>query len=304
MALAISLERSLLPPFAASSGKGSPRKVHWVGGNTPVEPGQVDTSGGNDNPNPKSPRGYDRIADIKLGDVLLAQRNFTRLLIPSPTPGWVAPGYFCSLPLARTVERRPSAIFGRVKSCYPTDGQVLNVREMELLFPVPKKQPLELNLVRDDLDYESAELMQSYCAKIKLFISESEQSEFLRAENTFLQQGYATEIIPRYVDLVDVNEHNKTDFPDVIIVSSRWFAQARELSNGQAYEKLHQLIRWGKVIVNYHPPTAEGGVRTLNRELGFQFGFTDTVLIEPETPEQALTIVSRSFNGIFDQGMR
>lgn len=191
-----------------------------------------------------------------------------------------------------------------MKACYPSDGYIQNIREMELLFPKPENAPLELNIRHDDIDFGSGIVAQSYCATIKIFIAPAEQADFAKFEDVFLQYGYIPEFITRYVDLVDVNEFNYTDFPDVLVVSSRWFESACEVSDGQAYEKLHQLIKWNKTVVNYHPLNVEREVRTLNRELGFKHGFTDTALIEPETPAQTLEFVSRTFDRIFMQGMR
>jgi len=304
MTLALSLRRSILLPHEISTGNGSPRKVHWVGGKTPVEPGQNHAQNGDKNSGGKPSDGYHSLSKIKLGEVKQAFHNFQSLIIPSYTPGWVAPGYFCSIPLAQTAEYRPLAIFGRVKACYPSDGYIQNIHEMELLFPKPRSEPLELNIRRDDVDFESGGLAQSYCANIKIFLAPHEQIDFAQFENVFLQHGYFPEFITRYVDLVDVNEFNHNEFPDVLVVSSRWFESARESSDGQVYEKLHQLIKWGKTVVNYHPLNMDNDIRTLNRELGFKHGFTDTALIEPETPAQTLEFVSRTFDRIFMQGMR
>ncbi|MBK9007517.1 MAG: hypothetical protein IPM31_11060 [Anaerolineae bacterium] len=304
MTLAISFRRSIFLPQEISSGSDSPRKVHWVGGKAPVEPKQNHAQNGDHNSGGKSSGSYHSLSHIKFGEVQQAFHNFLPILIPSDTPGWVAPGYFCFIPLAQAAEYRPSAVFGRVKACYPSDGVLQNIREMELWFPKPGHEPLELNIRRRDIDFESDLLGQSYCAKIHIFISPGEQADFARFEGIFLQHGYIPEFITRYVDLADVNEFNHNDFPDVIVVSSRWFESAREISDGQIYEKLHQLIKWRKTVVNYHPLNVGHDVRTLNRELGFKHGFTDTALIEPETPAQTLEFVSRTFDRIFMQGMR
>lgn len=304
MTLALSLRRSISLPREISTGNGSSRKVHWVGGKTPVEPKQNHAQHGGDDSGRRSSGVYHSLSEIKFGEVHQAYRNFQPLIVPSDTPGWVAPGYFCSIPLAQAVEYRPSAIFGRVKACYPSDGYVQNIREMELLFPKPGSEPLELNIRRHDIDFESGALAQSYRAAVKIFIAPAEQADFAQFKDAFLQYGYVPEFITRYVDLADVNEFNYNEFPDVVVVSSRWFESAREVSDGQAYEKLRQLIKWNKTVANYHPSNMDNDVRALNRELGFKHGFTDTVLIEPETPAQTLEFVSRTFDRIFMQGMR
>ena len=304
MTLALSFRRSILQPREISTGNGSPRKVHWVGGKNTVETNQNHAQHGDNNPGKKPSSGYHSLSDIQIGDVNQAYRNFHPIIAPSLTPGWVAPGYFCAIPLAQTNEHRPSAVFGRVKSCYPADGYVQNIHEMELLFPKPGSEPLELNIRHRDIAFESAVPAQSYCARLKIFLSPPEQADFARFEDICLQYGYMPEFISRYVDLVDVNEFNHNDFPDVVVVSSRWFENAREASDGQVYEKLHQLIKWNKTVVNYHPLTSENDARALNRELGFKHGFTDLALIEPETPAQTLEFVSRTFDRIFMQGMR
>ena len=303
MTLAVSLGRTLIFPHSIQEGGGNPRKVHWTGGKEPVDLNQSQggkqggDSGKGDN------RGYHSLSEVKIGDVSDAFEFFKAQLSASRLPTWIARGYFCMIHLARKNGHRPSAIFGRVKTCYPSDGYLQNIHEMELLYPKLGGKPLEINLHSDDINHSSDIPSQSYCVKVKCFVTPQDQAEFTGYENTFLQHGYETEFIPRHIDMLDVNEFNQAAFPRVIVVSSRWFASAREISQGQVYEKLHQLIKWNKTIINYHPSGAGCDTRTLNQELGFKYGFSNTVLIEPETPQQTLQIVAQSFDRNFLEGM-
>jgi hypothetical protein len=58
------------------------------------------------------------------------------------------------------------------------------------------------------------------------------------------------------------------------------------------------------LIFNYHPEDRlPREIQRLNKVLGLKAGFTDTFLIEPETPEQTVNILARAFDKLFQQPM-
>jgi hypothetical protein len=67
---------------------------------------------------------------------------------------------------------------------------------------------------------------------------------------------------------------------------------------------LRKLIEWDNLLLNYHPDHTPYDVKTLNRELGFQYGYTNFVLIESRDAGQALHIIKPTFEKIFAQSIK
>lgn len=302
MALEIALRSSLLLPRFLQAGDGEPRKAHWVGNKESTHRGRSQDSGGqnnNETPKKKTSRGYRDLSTITLGEVDEAYKFFANQLLPSPYPSWIAQNYFCMMHLADRGDDYPPAVFGRVKTCYPSDGQIQNIREMELSFPRKEGKPDTVLLRAGDV--LSAE---SYCVRVKFLVSAEEAAEFAEHGDLLAQQGFIPEISASYIDLLENNEHNHMSLPWLFVIGSRWFASIPESIQPDVREKLAKLTYWSKLIFNYHPEYLNRGIRTLNRELGYKAGFTDHVLIEPEDPRQTAQIVAKMFEVIFKQGMR
>jgi hypothetical protein len=64
--------------------------------------------------------------------------------------------------------------------------------------------------------------------------------------------------------------------------------------------KMEKMLHWEKHIFNYHPNWLPKEVNTLNRILGYKYGFTSTVLTEPENPQEINLIIKNTFNQIFE----
>src|SRR6266508_771742 len=151
MALDLSLRRWLLLPRFIQTGNGEPRKAHYLGNKdaTQIE-GKQDQGKNEQPPTPSQKEKYRSLESIKIGEVKQVLDYFQPQLVPSPMPEWVAKNYFCQLPLDRKRDR-PSAVFGRVRTCFPGDGNIQNIEEMELQFPRSKAAPDLLQLFPDDL---------------------------------------------------------------------------------------------------------------------------------------------------------
>src|SRR5262245_15093106 len=83
-----------LPP------SGMKPKIHWIGQKTEQE--QKQPSGGKrgeQSPKKKNERGYRQLSSITLSEVDEAYKYYANQLIPSPTPAWIAPNYFCMVHL-------------------------------------------------------------------------------------------------------------------------------------------------------------------------------------------------------------
>lgn len=297
MALEIALRSPSLIPSFLQAGNGEPRKVHWVGNTQPAQPGQSQDQGGkhnNDAPKQKSSRGYRDLSTITLGEVDAAYKRFASQLAPSPYPAWVAPNYFCMIHLTEKEADRPPALFGRVKTCYPSDGQIQNIREMELYFPRVEAKPDTVLLRAGDI--ASAE---SYCVRVKFLMSPEEATEFAKYEALFTQQGFMPEFSQGYIDLLDVTENDQQSLPWTYVIGSRWYASIPYSMQPEIREKLTKFLQWKKRVFNYHPEWLPPGVRSLNRELGFKAGFTPIHLFEPENAQQTIYIVTKSFDESF-----
>ena len=299
MALDISLRRWLLLPRFIQTGNGEPRKAHFLGKKqaTPVE-GNQQPGGKNDQP-PKQTgtEKYRRLDSISIGEVKQVLDSFAPQLVASPVAEWVAENYFCQLPLNRHGQDRPSAVFGRVKTCFPGDGNVQNIEEMELYFPRPHAAPDVLHLRADDLALHKP--IYSFCVGVKAYLSEAEQMDFSRSENIFIEKGFAPLYNTGYGELLDVNEQNHSSLPWLFILGSEWFASIPDTLQPEIREKLRSLAGWDKMLLNYHPKRYSLQYRSLNEELDFNYGFTRHYLTMPQDTNQTLTKLDEKFGEKF-----
>lgn len=331
MTFEIALKRSLLlPHFAQKRDDKTPphgRKIHWVGDKEPARPGQDQNQGGKRKD--KKPakretgssqstqstqtaqsthstqdwRGYRELSSITLGEVSDAHKYFASQLLPSPYPAWMATNHFCMLDLARQ-RGRPPAIFGRVKTCYPSDGYIQNIQEMEIYFPQKDSAPDVILLHADDIIHDPHKPVQSYCVRVKFLAAQEDMADFDGSENLFLERGFLPEFETGYIDLLDIHEQNHSALPWFYVISSRWFASIPDSVQSEVREQLGKLIRWNKLIFNYHPKSLSSEIRNLNDELGFNYGFTEHYLITPQDSKQTVHIVASTFEKIFQQAMK
>lgn len=301
MALETAFRRfSLLPGFI-QTGNGEPRKAHWLGNKQSTAPQQDQDQRRQDDrpPQPRETRGYRDLASLTLGEVDDAYNHFKHQLVPSPAEAWIAKNYFCQIPLKRRGESRPPVVFGRVKTCYPSDGYINNVEELEMYFPRRDAAPDLLHIRFDDISLQKP--TQSYCIGVKSCLSEEELADFSRSENIFLEKGFAPLYESGYIDLLDVNEQNHMALPWLYILGSGWFASIPDSIQPEIREQLRNLVRWKKTILNYHPRRYSLQVPSLNEELDFQYGFTEHYLVAPQDTEQALRKVDEVFGEMFMQ---
>jgi hypothetical protein len=304
---------SLLPGFIhtaaprraslVQTGNGEPRKAHWLGSKQPTTSQRDQNKGGQDDRPPKRPdaRGYRDLASISLGEVDEAYRYFHNQLVAAPAEAWIAKNYFCQLPLRRKGEDRPPVVFGRVKTCYPSDGHVNNVEEMELYFPRMDGAPNVLHLHADDISQQRS--AQSYCVGVKFYLSQEEIADFRASENIFIEKGFAPLYETGYLDLLDVSEQNHSALPWLHVIGSGWFASIPDSVQPEIREQLRNIVRWNTTLFNYHPKRYALQYLSLNDELDFNYGFTEHFLVTPQNSEQVLNKVEESFTEIFMQGM-
>lgn len=307
MTLEISLKRALLTSLFIQTGNEKPRKPHWIGDRQPVpaQPGQ--TPGGKQGPGPKpgrDPRGYRDLSTITLGEVQDAYHFFESQLAPSPYESWIAENYFCMLELIRQRDGRPPAVFGRVRTCYPSDGYVHNIQEMELYFPNKTGKPDTVLVHADDILLEPARPIQSYCVRVKFFAAPEDIADFDQNGNVLLENGFGPEFSTGYIELLDMQEQDHAAYPWIYVISSRWFASSPVSLQPEIRERLKDLIQWNKLVFNYHPDNLPFEIKTLNKELGFRYGFTDIFLIEPADPIQTARVIVSTFEKLFQQPMK
>ena len=312
MTFEIALKRSLLLPHFAQKRddktppSGMKRKMHWVGDKEPRQ-GQNSSGKQKDNRSNKHEdqdrRGYRELSSITLGEVSDAQKYFASQLLPSPYPAWMATHQFCLLHLVRQ-RGRPPAIFGRVKTCYPSDGYIQNIQEMELRFPQKDSAPAVVLLHTDEVSQDPHKPVQSYCLRLKFLATPEEVADLDGDENLFLEQGFLPEFESGYIDLLDISEQNQNALPWFYVISSRWFASIPESLQPEIRTALQNLMRWNKIIFNYHLKAWGTQVRTLNEELGLNYGFTEHFLITPQDAQQTVQILASTFEKIFSQPMK
>ena len=303
MALETAFRRFFLLPGFIQTGNGEPRKAHYLGKNetTPLERKQ--DQGRKDDNAPKKPSAgkYRDLADITLGEVEDVHSHFKVQLVASPAEAWIAKNYFCQIPLKRKGDERPPVILGRLKTCYPSDGQVHNIEEMEMYFPRRDAAPDIVHIRFDDISLQ--ETIHSYCIGVKFYVSEEEMADFSRSENIFIEKGFAPLYETGYIDLLDLNEQNHSVLPWLYVVGSRWFASIPDSVQPEIREQLRNLVRWDKVTFNYHPKRYALQYRSLNDELDFHYGFSEHFLVSPQDSGQVLQKVEERFGEIFMRGI-
>jgi len=304
MTLEISLNPPLSLPRFLQTQKDEPRRdIHWVG--QKGEAGEQKSAGGENRPSkPGNPQGYRPLSSIKLGDVDDAQKYFNNQLIPSPYPSWIGRNHFCNLTLTRKRDGRPPMIFGRVKACYPSDGYFGNIQDIELEFPNKTGLPDPILLTAQDITAPPKGIIQSYAVAVRFLASPDDEADFLPFQNLFIEHGLTIESTGDYLELLHLDELNKSNYPWLYVVGSRWFASMPHSIQDDLRKNLKSLISWGKSVFNYHPKWLLPEVHTLNRELDLNYGFSEHYLITPENPQQTAHIVAVSLNKIFTQPIR
>jgi hypothetical protein len=165
--------------------------------------------------------------------------------------------------------------------------------------------PDVVHLHAEDILLKPNKPIQSYCVRVRFLATHEDIADFAEQEQIFLQQGFLPEFSTNYIDVLDVNEHNRASLPWMYVISSRWFASIPVSMQPEIREKLTKLIHWNKLIFNYHPELLlPREVHSLNRELGMKVGYTEFFLIEPENPNQTAQIVVKTFDKLFNQPMK
>jgi len=301
MTLETAFRRFTLLPRFIQTGNGEPRKAHFLGRDEASSLEQKQDRGRKNDNSPKKSGKYRDLADITLGEVDEVYQFFKSQLVPSPAEAWVAKNYFCQLPLNRRGEERPPVVFGRVKTCFPGDGYVNNLDQMEMYFPRTGAAPDTLHIRIDDISLQKP--TYSFCVGVKFYVSEEEMADFSQSENIFIEKGFAPLYDTSYLDLLEIDEQNHSSLSWLHVIGSGWFASIPDSVQPEIRHQLQNLVRSNQVIFNYHPRRYSLQYRSLNEELDFNYGFSEHFLVAPQDTGQTLNKVEQTFTGMFMQGM-
>ena len=301
MTLETAFRRFTLLPRFIQTGNGEPRKAHFLGRDEASSLEQKQDRGRKNDNSPKKSGKYRDLADITLGEVDEVYQFFKSQLVPSPAEAWVAKNYFCQLPLNRRGEERPPVVFGRVKTCFPGDGYVNNLDQMEMYFPRKGAAPDTLHIRIDDISLQKP--TYSFCVGVKFYVSEEEMADFSQSENIFIEKGFAPLYDTSYLDLLEIDEQNHSSPSWLHVIGSGWFASIPDSVQPEIRHQLQNLVRSNQVIFNYHPRRYSLQYRSLNEELDFNYGFSEHFLVAPQDTGQTLNKVEQTFTGMFMQGM-
>jgi len=300
----MTLEISLRPPFSLprlfrAQSDGPEQEYHWVGQNQKSVQGNTGQEKQDNAPKDGKDKGaYRPLSSITLGEVDETIHLFDHQLIPAHE-NWIGKNCFCTLPLKRIRDGRPPMVFGRVKTCYPSDGYLENIEDIELLFPRKDAKPDILLLHKDDISRYSQRSAQSYYVCVRFKASEQDAVDFAGADPLFSTNGFVPEFDSGFYDLLEMNDQNQSAYPWLYVVGSRWFDAIPESVHGEVKAKLEKMLHWGKRIFNYHPDWLPKEVNTLNRVLGYKYEFTPALLTEPANPQETAFIVAKFFDQIF-----
>jgi len=162
MTLEISLRNPFGLPLALQARKDEPeRGYHWINQRHSSDRGASTPNDRDGKPRGGKTRQKVRpLTDLTLGEVEDAYTRFENQLLPTHG-NWIAKNYFCQIPLKRRREV-PPLVFGRVKTCFPSDGVVDNVEELELYFPQKSGPPDVLHIQKDEISQGSQKWVQSF----------------------------------------------------------------------------------------------------------------------------------------------
>jgi hypothetical protein len=303
MTLELYLRRPFLPRVLWAR-EDDPRPLyHWVGERR-SEQGSAASGGESGKPqDKKSEQKYRPLDDLTLGDVEGAYHLFEYQLLPTQG-NWIGRDFFCRIPLKRIRDGRPPEVFGRVKTCFPSDGELDNIQEMELYFPRKESAPDLLHIHRDEISQSSPRPVQSYFVQVRVLASVEEKAELAETIPLLSAHGFYPDFETGYLDLLELPERSRSAHPWLYVIGSRWFATIPDSRQMEISSILKDMVRQGIQIFNYHPIWLAKEVHSLNEELGYQYGFTPQVLVEPRNPKQIWEIVNRTFNGIFLNELR
>ena len=301
----MTLEISLRSPFsllrvlhAQSESNKSQQDYHWVGHKRDVKQGEASNGDQNQkHQNRKTEQGYRPLSSITLGEVEDAMQLFEHQLLPAHK-NWIGRNCFCKIPLKRKRDGRPPVIFGHVKSCYPCDGQIENIEEIQLTFPLAEDKPDAILVNKSDISIYSTKPVESYYMRVRFLASAEDMADFAEADPMFMMNGFVLEFGPNLYDILEMTEINQLIYPQLYVVGSRWLASVPESLQEEVHAKLEKMLQWKKQIFNYHPSWLPTEINPLNRIFGYKYGFTETVLTEPGNPQETIYIIQKTFNSM------
>ena len=303
MSLEIALHQSFLIPRVLRSHSDEPRQdYHWIGQKRETEQGTMDSGGKNRLPQEKEKRQeYRLLGSITLGEVDYALQFFSPQLIPAHE-NWIAKGHFCKIALKRKDDGRPPVVFGRVSSCYPSDGQIDNIEDIEMSFPRKDSVPDLIHIHKNDISRFSQNLAQGYYFRVGFKASEEDMADFDGSGSLFAAKGFSLEPDTGYYNLLGMNHQNQYTYPMLYVIGSRWFDSVPDSVHVEVCAQLERMLGWGKIIFNYHPDWLPKEINTLNKILGYKHEFTPIALTEPANPQETAFIVNKKFNEAFTKG--
>lgn len=306
----MTFEIALRPPFSLprllrAHADEPEQDYHWLGKTSePQRASRPPAGQGGQKPRREGRSEYRPLGSITLGEVEQAIKLFEPQLVPARASheNWIAKNHLCTIPLKRIQDGRPPLIFGYVAACFPSDGHIENVEDIELLFPRRDAPPDLIRLHRDEISLYSGRSAQSHYLRVQVRASEEDAAEFEGSEAMFHANGFHLDFDYGYYDLLEMNEQNQSDHPRLYVIGSRWLASVPDSRYFEVTNRLKELLGWGKAIFNYHPDWLPREVHSLNRALGLKYKLSKHYLPEPENPEQTVNLVTVAFEEIFKKG--
>lgn len=299
----MTLEIALRPPFSMpralrAHADEAEQGYHWLGKTSePPRESRPPAGRGGRKTEEEEPK-YRSLGSITLREVEQAIRLFEAQLVPA-YENWIAKNHLCTIPLKPIRDGRPPLIFGYVAACFPSDGHIENVEDIELFFPRRDAPPDLIRLHRDDISLYSRRSAQSHFLRVQFKASEEDAADFQGSDPLFHANGFHLEFDHGYYDLLEMNEQNQSDYPRLYVIGSRWLASIPDSRYFEITSRFKEMLGWGKLIINYHADWLPKEVHSLNRALGFKYEFTPTLLTEPSTPQETAYITAKLFDGYF-----
>lgn len=194
----------------------------------------------------KNPQGrkdkqkYLPLTDLTLGEVEDAIKLFEYQLVPAHE-NWIGKNAFCQITLKRK-RGQPPMVFGRVKTCYPSDGVLDNIEELEMYFPRKEGIPDIVHIHKDEISRRSQIQVQSYFVRVCVLASAEEKAELAESASMLSMNGFYPEFESGFLDILDLNEGNQTMNPQLYVIGSPWFKTASASLHVEMQAKLKEMI--------------------------------------------------------------
>ncbi|MFT3895294.1 MAG: hypothetical protein QM730_27025 [Anaerolineales bacterium] len=237
------------------------------------------------------------LTEVTDTDVEMAMQFFGPQLRTAWDHNLIKKQRFCTIRLVGN--GGPAVIFGRVSTCYPHDGEIRSIRQMDILFPRLETEPAIVTVTEKDiLSDDFGDPPTSYLFRIQILGDAEDGSEFEGKDEDFQKKGFSAELNYEFDDLQSFHiqsDEQKFSMPWVYVISSRWISMLPKDIYAVVFANLKNiLMQRNRIIINYHPD----GYSSLNKVFKLRPGVSPIWFHDADTVDDVLDITEQTFNSL------